>query len=70
MCRLLTITGLFCRRASLLYVSFAKETYYHRYIIDTDICLLTLSCSSISHYGMATISRLVQRIGLFCTRAL
>jgi len=55
--RLLRIIGLFCRMSSLLLVSFAKETY-------------NLKEPTNIHYGVATISRLLKIIDLFCKRTL
>ena len=69
--RLLKITGLFCRIPSLLYVSFAKETYdfkeptnrshpITRVAVDADAC----------YFGVALVNRIDKMRGLFRTRAL
>ena len=63
--RLLVIIGLFCRIQSLLYGSFAKETYDLKeptnYSIRYSVRIL---------YGVATISRRLKIIGLLCKRAI
>ena len=67
--RLLKIIELFCRISSLLQGSFAKETYVH---MQKD-CERTRSGSKVDtrdNYGVATIHRLLQFIGVFCKRAL
>jgi len=51
--------GLFCRISSLLWGSFAKETYNFKEDFYKNI-----------RYGVATISRLLKIIRLFCKRAL
>jgi len=62
MSRLLQITGLFCKIASLSKGSFAKETM--GYIPETMGYVVS------GAYWVATMSRLLQITGLFCKRAL
>jgi len=65
--RLLKITGVFCRIYSLLEGSFAQETYdfkeptNHSHPIKLEVLLC---------FGLATISRLLKIIRLFCKIAL
>ena len=59
--RLLKMTGLFYRILSLLWVSFAKETYHFKEPTNR-------SHPRTRYYGVATTSRLLKMIGLFCKR--
>jgi len=61
------IIGLFCRIWSLLWGSFAKETYVFRE--STNRSHPIGRCVSVL-LGVATISRLLKILGLFCKRAL
>jgi len=66
------IIGLFCRIASLLQVSFAKETYHFIEFTKCSHPILSPGWGGKwgGRFGVATISRLGKIIGLFCKRAL
>jgi len=70
--RLLTIIGLFCRISSLLWGSFATETYYFKEPTNRSHPIRGPLRLGMPSYGMATISRLleIQIIGVVCKRAL
>jgi len=76
--------GLFCRILSVLWGSFAEETYncicyQHTYTCAVWDLMLRKECHTLRHYnagstecqtlshnGVATISRLLRILGLFC----
>jgi len=68
MSRLLKITGLFCRISYVLQGSFVKETYDFKEPTNRSHPILSRGKKSL--YGVATISRLLKIILLFCKRDL
>ena len=63
------MTGLFCRILSLLQGSFAKETYNFKEPTNRSHPICILMCPVLCHW-VATISRLLEIIGLSCKIAL
>ena len=71
MSRLLTITGLFCRIASLLYGSFAKETYHYRNMIGMQIYACRHWAAAVYRLvGSWQLQISVAEYRLFCTALL
>ena len=58
--------GLFCRIQSLLQGSFEKETYTFREPTNRSHPIVFYIISTPHKYGVATISRILKIIGLFC----
>ena len=66
MSRLLKIMGLFCKRALQNRRYSAKETYNFKEPTNRSLPITQLMHLCVMSYGVATISRLLKIIGLFC----
>jgi len=67
--RLLKSQGLFCKRAPSKREYSAEETYHLKEPTHRSHPITHQTKSQVQHYGLATISRLLKMVGLFCKRA-